>query len=187
MSEEDKKMIGDYLGTIEEFIPGVGTYVEDGKIYAAILGKPVIDAERHVAWVDGKHPLELKVGDIVYGEVMAIRKNIVTVIVSRVEGEQNKVDIRTGVFVSNISDDYVDKTDDMFGIGDLVRGKVVKIDNGLIDISTKGGDGVVYAFCKACRHKLDKGEGKDKLFCTTCKQSESRKVANDYGSVRLGE
>jgi exosome complex component CSL4 len=45
--ENKNVLIGDYLGTIEEFVPGDGTYAEEGKIYASTIGPVVIDRENH--------------------------------------------------------------------------------------------------------------------------------------------
>ncbi|VVB54933.1 Exosome complex component Csl4 [uncultured archaeon] len=177
-------LCGDYLGTIEEYVPGKGTYVEDGKIYAAIIGKPNLDKEKHIASVEGKQPADLKIGDVIYGEVVAMRKNIVTVIAYLIQGNKTKVDIKTGLFVSNIADKYIERPEDMFSLGDLVKGKVVKIEPGLIDISTKGGLGVVRAYCNRCRHILPKGNpGPTTIECTRCGLRQTRHVAEDYGRV----
>lgn len=177
-------LIGDYIGTIEEYVPGDGTYAEDGKIYAATIGNVTMDKEKHIATVDGKVPAEIEVGQVVFGEVMAARKNIVSVIVSRIVGVDRELDTKTGIYVSNISDGYVEKVEDMFGIGDIVKAKVVKIASNLIDISTKGDFGVVKAFCKRCRHPMVRSEkAKEKLECVSCGHLESRKIAADYGNV----
>lgn len=182
--EKNTVMIGDLLGTIEEFMPGEGTYAEDGKIYASNIGKAVIDRENHVVRIEGKIPPEIKIGQVVFGDVMRISKNIITVIVRRIKGYDMQMDIKTGIYVSQIADGYVKRPEDMFGIGDIVIGKVIKIDQGLIDITTKGSFGVVKAFCKRCRAPLVRTEKyKDKLLCPSCGSNEMRKIANDYGVV----
>lgn len=179
----DVKLIGDFLGTIEEFVPGEGTYAEDGKIYASIIGNALIDRENHVVRVDGKRPPELKLNQIVFGDVLSVNKNVVTVIVKRIKGFEAEVDIKTGIYVSNIADEYVEKPESMFGIGDLVKAKVIKIQPGMIDISTKGDLGVVKAFCKRCRHQMEKSGEKNRLVCSNCEQKETRKISRDYGMV----
>ncbi len=179
-------IIGDYLGTIEEFVPGEGTYSDDGKIYASNIGRAILDPENHTARVDGKFPSELKIGQVVFGDILNIRKNIVTIIARKIQGVKGKIDVRTGIYVSNISDGYVERPEDMFGIGDIVKGKVIKIESGMIDLSTKGEFGVVKAFCKRCRYPLvesEKFEGK--LVCPSCGHREQRKIAKDYGNVAV--
>ncbi len=44
--ENKRILIGDYLGTIEEFVPGKGTYAEDGKIYASNIGRDIMNTPR---------------------------------------------------------------------------------------------------------------------------------------------
>ena len=106
---EEIKMIGDYIGTMEEFMPGEGTYADNGKIYASNVGKVILDQKNHIARVEGKQPVELKVGQIVFGYVMAVRPTIVSVIVMRIKGFKSEIDIKTGIHVSQISNEYIEK------------------------------------------------------------------------------
>jgi len=183
--ENIKVMIGDYLGTIEEFLLGEGTYAENGKIFAARMGERVVDAEKHMVTIVGKKPLELQVDQVVYGEVFGVKKNSITVTIGKIQGFNEALEIQAGLYVSNISDAYVNKPEDMFGIGDIVKGKVIRIESDLIDISTKSAElGVVKAFCKRCRNPLVKSEKvKDRLLCESCGSKEERKIASDYGNV----
>ncbi len=189
MSEklESMKVIGDYLGTIEEFVPCQGTYSDDGRIYASNIGKAILDHENHTAKVDAKMPSELKEGDVIFGDVLGIRKNMVTVIARKIQGIKGEIDAKTSIYVSNIAQSYVEKPDDLFGIGDIVKGKIIRIEHGLIDLTTKDDVlGVVKAFCKRCRYPLDKDEGRPgKLSCPSCGHIEQRKIAKDYGNVEL--
>lgn len=184
--DDDKVMIGDYIGTIEEFLPGDGTYSEDGKIFAANIGKRVVDPQKHLALVEGKTLPSLKVGQTVFGEVTTMKKNIVVVMVSKINGQKGILSEKTMIYVSNISESYVEKPEDYFAIGDIVKAKVIKIEPGMIDISTKGGLGVVKGFCRRCRGELiPSNKFKGKMECPVCGQLEIRKVSEDYGNVKL--
>jgi len=170
--------IGDYIGTIEEFIPGNGTYVENGKIYASMIGKPEIDDQKKITI--GKTS-KIKVGQIVFCEVVDIYKNMFVVTINKIKGCKNEIPYRAAIFVSNISDRYVERLEDAFCIGDIVEAEIIKIENNLIDLSTRGRYGVVKAFCDKCRHSLIKK--RDKLFCENCEKEKTRKVAYNYGFV----
>jgi len=184
--EDEWVFIGDYLGTIEEFVPGKGTFVEDGKIFASGIGKAHFDRENHLVEVKAKQPPELSVNMIVYGEVVNIHKNIVTVIVKRIQGFKRKFDIKTGIFVSNISESYVENPEDAFGIGDIVVGKVIKIEPWFIDLTTRREFGVVKAFCKRCRKELVvEDRRRNRMVCKSCGHKETRKIAENYGNVNL--
>ncbi|MEM2917964.1 MAG: exosome complex RNA-binding protein Csl4 [Candidatus Altiarchaeota archaeon] len=183
-TQSNKVMIGDYLGTIEEFLLGEGTYAENGEIFAARIGEKVVDKERHIVKVIGKKPVELQVGQIVFGKIIDVKKNFITVIIKKIQGFNEELDINANLYVANISDSYVNKPEDMFGIGDIIKARVIKIDIDLVDISTKGDFGVVKAFCKKCRSQLVKSEKfKERLVCESCGSKEVRKIASDYGNV----
>ena len=182
--DSEIKHIGDYLGTIEEFVPGEGTYADEGKIYASTIGKMVLDTDKHLVKINGKFPLEPRVGQVVYGDVLSIRKNMVTIIIRKIQNAECDVDIKCGLYISNIADTYIEKPDDAFGIGDIVKGEIIKIEGSLVDISTKGEFGAVKAFCKRCRHQLVKSDKSDMLDCKNCGSRENRKIAIDYGDVR---
>ncbi|MBN2015145.1 MAG: exosome complex RNA-binding protein Csl4 [Candidatus Altiarchaeota archaeon] len=181
---EKIKLIGDYLGTIEEFVPCEGTYSDDGKIYASNIGKAVLDQENHIARIEAKMPSEMKVGQVIFGDVMGMRKNTVTVIARKIQGIKGDIDVKTGLYVSNIAKNYVEKPEDFFGIGDIIKAKVLKIEHGLIDITTKEDDfGVVKAFCKRCRYPLEKADDQNRLTCPSCGHRENRKLSKDFGNV----
>ncbi len=177
-------MIGEFLGTIEEFMPGKGTFAEDGKIFASQIGKKVIDMERHEARVLGRELPALAVGQEVFGEVIMMKPQMAIVDVQKIKGQVGNISERTTIFVSNIDNKYVDNPSDMFGLGDIVKATVFKMDNGMIDLSTKGDYGVVKAFCKRDRIALIKSEKNEgKLECPVCKHIEKRKISPDYGQV----
>ncbi len=182
--ENERVLIGDYLGTIEEFVPGKGTFAEDGKIYAAIMGAAQLDRANHMAEVKGKNIPELEVGQVIYGEIVNIRRNNITVIAKKIRGYDSEIDEKTSLYVSNIADKYVEKAENLFGIGDIVEGEIIRIHGGMVSLSTKGDCGVVLAFCRRCRHRLEKTDKyKDKLVCPNCAHEEERKIARDYGKV----
>jgi exosome complex component CSL4 len=183
--DKQKVMVGEYLGTIEEFMPGEGTYSEDGKIYSAIIGYKDVDPGKHVAAVRGKTLPSMMIGQTVFGEVCGFKTNMVTIIAGKIVGQKGVIDEKTTLYVSNIADSYIDKPEDYFGIGDIVKAKVIKMDANLVDVSTKGEDlGVVKAFCKNCRHPLTISKKQpDKLQCPSCSRIEKRKMAVNYGNV----
>jgi exosome complex component CSL4 len=181
---EDKVMIGDYMGTIEEFMPGKGTYSEDGKIYAAKIGFKAVDPAKHLAEVKGKDLPTMSVGQTVFGEVMGFRTNMVTLIVGKIQGQKGFIDEKTTIYISNVADSYVEKVEEMFAIGDIVKAKIIRMENNVVDVTTKGDLGVVKSFCKNCRHPLViSAKQKDRLECKFCGRIDKRKIAADYGNV----
>lgn len=172
--------IGDYIGTIEEYIAGDGTYVENGKIYAANIGYLNFSRDR-VVTVNSKIP-RLKVGDIVFGEIINIspKKESAFVAIERIAGIKSVVNLIGRIFIANVSEKYVRSIDEAFGIGDIVKAKVFMMEGNLIELSTKANLGVVMAFCRNCRHPLKRGTGRDILKCENCGKEHIRKVSYDY-------
>lgn len=177
--------IGDYIGTIEEFIPGDGTYIEDGKIYAAVMGDLKRNNERKIVF-NTKLP-RLRVGSIVLAQITDVHDNSATAKIIKFLGYKQNISVFSGIFVSQISDEYVDKVSNFLGVGDIVKAKIVRNEKNLIDLSIKGNLGVVKAFCKVCRHELVLNKeriGSKFLICPNCKRIEKRKIASDYGNVK---
>ncbi|MBU0761903.1 MAG: exosome complex RNA-binding protein Csl4 [Candidatus Altiarchaeota archaeon] len=182
---EDKVMIGDYLGTIEEFMPGSGTFEEDGKIYAAKMGIKYVDAAKHIAEVHGKDLPRIKIGQTVFAQVNMIKNSNVIVEIGRIKGVNNPVSERAMIYVSNIDEKYVKDPSEMFAIGDIVKAKVLKMGDDLIDLTTKEPDlGVVKAFSKETRYPLVKSaKYPDKLEDPVTKAFEKRKISSEYGCL----
>jgi len=184
--KKDVSWIGDQLGTIEEYVPGTGTFAEEGGIYASKIGEKEVDPTKHIVSVKGKILPEIEEGQTVFGEVVALRKSTATVVVSRIEGIKGIIDARASLYVSNIADGYVKSPEDMFGLNDIVKAKVLRIDPAGVELTTKGPYGVVKAFCKRCRGDLARSDkGKDSMACPVCRHKEGRKIADDYGKVEV--
>lgn len=53
IKEEEIVMPGEKLGIIEQYLPGYGTYDDDGEIKSSVLGSVKIDQKRKVISVEG--------------------------------------------------------------------------------------------------------------------------------------
>jgi exosome complex component CSL4 len=182
---DENVMIGDYMGTIEEFMPGRGTFEEDGKIYAAKIGKKHVDPSKHIAEVHGKELARIHVGQTVFAQVAMIKNSNIIVEIGRIKGVNNPVSQRAMIYVSNIDDKYVKEPSELFAIGDIVKAKVLKMGDDLIDLTTKEPDlGVVKAFSKETRLPLVRSSKyEDKLEDPSTKALEKRKISSEYGCL----
>ena len=74
IEEEQIVMPGDKLGIIEQYLPGEGTYDDDGDIKSAVLGNVKINQKMKViSVVSDAKPALLKVGDVIYGQITDIK------------------------------------------------------------------------------------------------------------------
>ncbi|NJF24123.1 exosome complex RNA-binding protein Csl4 [Thermococcus sp. Bubb.Bath] len=183
-SEGQLVLPGDYLGVIEEYLPGEGVKEENGELIATRAGKVRIDPERmeiHVDPVTDVPPLP-EVGDIVLGRIIEVRGQNALVELIRIEGKNGR-DIATskiaGIHVSQVRNGFVEDLSKEFKIGDIVRARVISNEKSPIQLTTKAPDlGVVYALCSRCRTPLIRRG--NQLICPKCGNVETRKLSTLY-------
>ncbi|MFW5904168.1 MAG: exosome complex RNA-binding protein Csl4 [Candidatus Saliniplasma sp.] len=187
-TEDDIVAPGDKLGASEEWLPGKGTYEEDGFVYSSIFGKVEYDEEDLVANVIAVNPVsEVEKGDIVYGKIKNNRGSIASMSINLVEGEPRGIstNLEGSLHVSKISSDYIESVDTAFKKGDIVRAEVIQVEPS-IQLNSQSKDlGVVKGFCTNCRKDLDLKRGK--LYCENCDHYEKRKISSAYGKIKLKE
>jgi exosome complex component CSL4 len=180
---------GDYIGVAEEFLPGNGAYEENGKIYATLVGDLDLDMSRRSASVISKTNVvpQIKEGDIVYGEVVSVKPQMVYVDLLALEGYSDKklsANTKARIYVSQTDKKYVKTISTEFRNGDVVRARVVDTQGDAVRLSTAEDNlGVIRAVCGVCKKTLQIKEGK--LECDYCSSKETRKIANDYLKAKL--
>lgn len=183
-----KKIVlpGETIGAAEEYLPGYGTKEENGVIYATVVGEVSMDQKNMIISVVPASPIgELKIGDMVYGVVTDLMKDFVILqVIVNSDFETIAGGAQTGtIHISKISKVYVDKSDEEFRIGDIVRAKVIKVKPSLQLTTNEDELGVIKAYCGRCKKALIREN--DLLVCTRCKRKEKRKLAKDYGAVEF--
>jgi exosome complex component CSL4 len=179
-------LTGQYLGVVEEFLPEEQTmYVKDGEIFATISGLfSVSGVNSDIKTHQEENRKTVKIGDIVIGTVLFIRKYSVGLGFYTINRKIHFNSSYLGnIHVSQISNRYVEKVKDAFKETDIIRAKVTDKDVNEYNLSTVGSNlGVIHADCSICGTKLEQ-IGFDKLKCPGCGTLDKRKLANDYGNV----
>lgn len=186
MTENTEVFPGDEVAVEEEYLASEGTFAEDGKIYASQIGILELDDEECVARVLSPNPPNiLKTGDTVYAIVADIRNTMATADVVAKEGIRRGLGGETyaTIHVSKISPGYTDDVSRELRKGDYIRARVTGISPSL-QLTTKDEHlGVIRSLCGTCKTKLvKKGKG---LYCPECERSFPRKLADDYGDVKI--
>ncbi len=195
---DDKKKIregtlvipGDYLGVIEEYLPGEGVIEENGELYATRAGRVRINEDRmeiSVEPVTDTPPLP-KVGDVVIGKVIEVKPQAAIIQLSKIEGRHGYREIATsklaGIHISQVREGYVEDMRKEFKIGDIIRARVITDEKSPIQLTTRSPDlGVVYALCTRCRSPLVRRGSQ--LICPKCGNVETRKISNLYRKLQL--
>ena len=183
--EEDQiVMPGDKLGIIEQYLPGEGTYDDDGEIKSSVLGNVKINQKMKVISVESDaKPALLEVGDIVYGQITDIKPQRANITIECIKdnGRPLALPYMGAIHISQAKKDYLEKLSDAFRIGDIVQAKVVKVTGDNVDLSTVNDDcGVLKAICTRCRDYMHTTSKENEVQCNTCNKKERRKVSQNY-------
>ena len=184
IEEEQIVMPGDKLGIIEQYLPGEGTYDDNGDIKSSVLGNVKIDQKMKVISVESDaKPALLKVGDIIYGQITDIKPQRANVNIECIKGNGRPLALpyMGAIHISKAKKDYLEKLSDAFRIGDIIEAKVVKVTGDNVDLGTTDPDcGVLKAMCTRCRDYMHTTSKKDEVQCNTCNKKERRKVSQNY-------
>ena len=181
----DLVMPGDFLGIIEQYEPGAGTFDDNGHIKSSILGNVTLDSKNRkvsVTPLTGA-PVLLECGDLVYGQITNVRSQraLIDVQTKKDETRQLALPYLAAIHVSQVKNDYLDRLTDAFRIGDIVGGKVSRISGDNIDLNTEDEEcGVIKAMCTRCRDYLQPTGRKDEMICPSCGKKEKRKISSNY-------
>ncbi|NJE07538.1 RNA-binding protein [Thermococcus sp. M39] len=180
---------GDYLGVIEEFLPGDGVIEENGELYATRAGKVKINQEKmeiSVVPVTDTPPIP-KVGQVVIAKVIEVKPQAVIVQLLKIEGREDYREIATsklaGIHISQVKDGFVEDMSKEFKIGDIVRARVLTNEKSPIQLTTRAPDlGVVFALCSKCKTPLVRRG--NQLVCPRCGNVETRKLSTLYRKIK---
>lgn len=184
IEEEQIVMPGDKLGIIEQYLPGEGTYDDNGEIKSSVLGNVKINQKMKVISVESDaKPALLKVGDTVYGQITDIKPQRANVKIDCIKDNARPLALpyMGAIHISQAKKDYLEKLSDAFRIGDIVQAKVVKITGDNVDLGTVDDEcGVLKAMCTRCRDYMHTTKKQNELQCNTCNKKEKRKISKNY-------
>ncbi len=176
---------GDYLGAAEEFIPGRGTYENRGRIYASVLGTPVVDPRDRTVRVEARNAVpELQDGDTVYARIDELKSAMaVCTVLSTATSHRGVPGAPEGtVHISKAREGYTESFEGEFAVGDVIVARVLQ-SRPSIKLSTAAATlGVLAARCQTCHALLVPGP-KD-LVCPRCGNHERRKLAKGPGPAQ---
>ena len=177
---------GELLGTAEEFVPGLGTYEDHGKIFAALLGRPRVDAQERAIRVDALNAVpKVHDEDLVYARVDEVKSAMaICTVLAAADSRRAVPGAPEGtVHISKAKDGYTESLQDEFQPGDLLIARVLQ-SQPTIKLTTAPPElGVLAARCQVCHGLL--GNGPKELQCPRCGNREHRKIAKGYGSGEL--
>lgn len=186
ISEAGTKFVfpGERLGVIEEFLPGRGTYVEEGNIYSSTLGYLRLDKVRKEAHVQSKAKILLtpKQGDVVIGQVTSVQEKTMSIKMFQINEKAVDSEFVGVMHISNASRSYVKSLSGVFKFGDIIRARIISTLNNEYHLTTQGTDlGLLLSACSHCGSQLVLSNRR--LRCPSCHKSERGVIASDYGEL----
>lgn len=187
MTDSNLVFPGDEVAVEEEYLASDGTFAENGVIYASQIGVLELDDDNCIARVISPNPPNILAnGDIVYAVVADIRNTMATADVVGKDGVDRTLGGETyaTIHVSKISQGYTDDVSKELRKGDFIRARVTGTKPSL-QLTTKDDHlGVIRSLCSKCKTEMVK-KGGNNLFCPECRYSTPRKLADDYGDVKI--
>jgi len=121
----------------------------------------------------------LAVGDVIYGPIQQVSENVAFVNIEH--AEKNKAISPSGsavLLIKDIDRTRVEKIDDYFRKGDIIRAKVIDINKFGAKVSTvELGMGAIQAYCSNCKQALSKNSGaSQQIRCLNCGTIQTRKI-----------
>ena len=178
--------VGDFLGVVEEYIPGFGTYESNGKIFSSFVGYKKVDRQRleiSIEPIKKKDEIVPQVGDVVICEVVMVRKQSAMVHIFKIRNHFLFDTQSAMLHVSNMSQNYLNNVEEGFRPTDIIRAKIISKNFTEYEITTKYPElGCIHSECNCCGAVLQR-DGNE-LVCNTCGFPNRRKIAKDYGHVR---
>jgi exosome complex component CSL4 len=172
---------GDLLGTAEEFVPGRGTYEDHGRIYAALMGRRVVDPRDKAVRVDAIHAVpHVEDEELVFARVDEVKSAMaICTILSLASGRRGVPGAPEGtIHISKAKDGYTESLGDEFQPGDIVLARVLQSQPTIKLTTGPATLGVVAARCQVCHGLLDLN-GKE-ANCPRCGNREHRKLAQGF-------
>lgn len=173
---------GERLGVIEEFVPGRGTYEEDGTIYSEAIGLAKIDTVNKTVEIQRKtkKPLIPEENSTVIGVVTSAQDKLAQVSILEIDQVRVGTPFSGILHISSSSPRYERTMKDVCKTGDIVRARIASTKNRVPQLTTIGrGLGVVKAYCSQCGQPLV--QRNHLLQCPSCGRVERRKMSDDYG------
>lgn len=184
---KDKIVVpGDRIGVIEEYIPHDGTYEYNNEILSSLVGFLERDVEKHTVSIKTIKRITLpKPGDVVYAVVVSTSERSASVMIISINEKLLNNYLSGLIQIRSSSMSKVKSIREAIRPGDIVKCEVISYNNGVYHLRMHRPEfGVVYALCTKCGGVLAKS-GRE-LKCQICGNIENRKIANNYGVVKLG-
>ncbi len=184
--EKGEKLVlpGDYIGKVEEYLPGDNVTDDSGNVVALIMGLATEDTKNlSISVKPVKKEVKPKPDDIVYGQVVKSDRGRFNVAIGAFQPRGSNLILPTKMEATLKIEQSREDRRSPVRVADYIRGRLFISRYGT-DLNINGSElGVLLAKCHRCRQFLVQTQSG--LRCENCQLTETRKVASDYGKIDL--
>ena len=173
--DENQKIPGEKIASIEEYLPGDNTFEDNDLIRATTIGNINLDSTERLASINSKTQITVpKVGDIIIGVVEANLPSMIAIMIKYVNGKKVVADLECICVTRHI------RKKNIALAKDVVKVEIISHINGTIHASIDSEElGVLFTKCRKCFGTVVKM--RDAVKCKDCTWIDDRKLSSDFG------
>ena len=173
--DNNQKIPGEKIATIEEYLPGDKTIEDNDTIRATTIGEINLNSSERSASINRQKQITVpKVGDIIIGVVEANLPSMIAISIKFVNGKNVNSDLECICVTRHIRKKNIALAQD------VVKAEIISHINGTIHATIDSPElGVLFTKCRKCFGTVVKM--RDAVKCKDCGWIDDRKLSSEFG------
>ena len=173
--DNNQKIPGEKIASIEEYLPGDNTFEDSDSIRATTIGEINLDSSERSASINRQTQITVpKVGDIIIGVVEANLPSMIAISIKFVNGKKVNSDLECICVTRHI------RKKNIALAKDVVKAEIISHINGTIHASIDSPElGILFTKCRKCFGTVVKM--RDVVKCKDCGWIDDRKLSSEFG------
>ena len=173
--DNNQKIPGEKIASIEEYLPGDNTFEDNDSIRATTIGEINLNSSERSASINRQKQITVpKVGDIIIGFVEANLPSMIAIAIKFVNGKKVNSDLECICVTRHIRKKNIALAQD------VVKAEIISHINGTIPATIDSPElGVLFTKCRKCFGTVVKM--RDVVKCKDCGWIDDRKLSTEFG------
>ena len=173
--DNNQKIPGEKIASIEEYLPGDNTFEDSDSIRATTIGDINLDSSERSASINRQTQITVpKVGDIIIGVVEANLPSMIAIAIKFVNGKRVNANLECICVTRHI------RKKNIALAKDVVKAEIISHINGTIHATIDSPElGVLFTKCRKCFGTVVKM--RDAVKCKDCGWIDDRKLSTEFG------
>ena len=173
--DNNQKIPGEKIASIEEYLPGDNTFEDNDSIRATTIGEVNLNSSERSASINRQTQITVpKVGDVIIGVVEANLPSMIAIMIKFVNGKRVNANLECICVTRHI------RKKNIALAKDVVKAEIISHINGTIHASIDSPElGVLFTKCRKCYGTVVKM--RDAVKCKDCGWIDDRKLSTEFG------